>query len=102
MVTVETAITLTVVIAVLALALGGLSLVRQQADLCHAAREAARAHSVGEDASAAAYTAMPGASVSATQAGTMVTVTASRTVAAWPRDLECQATTRLEFAGGNP
>ena len=101
MVTVETAITLTVVIAVLALALGGLSLVRQQADLCHAAREAARAHSVGEDASAA-YTAMPGASVSATQTGTMVTVTASRTVAAWPWDLECQATTRLEFAGGNP
>ena len=54
MVTVEVALTIGIVTIVVAMLLAGLSVVGKQSQVCTAARESARAYSIGQDPIAAA------------------------------------------------
>ncbi len=101
MVTVETAISLVAVMLILITVVGALGAVRAQTILCQGAREAARAHSVGEDAAATATRVVPGSAVAVSVESENVTATVRRTithVGSWSWNLECAATTRLESA----
>lgn len=61
MVTVEAAVSVTALVAVLALLLGAIGVVRTQAELCQSVREGARAESLGQEGSAAVSARFSGA-----------------------------------------
>lgn len=101
MVTVEAAFGIAALIAMLALLVGALSIVRLQADVCHAVREAARAETVGESGQAAASRVVSRpVSVSAEAAGEWLRVTASSPAASFAGisvgTLTCEVSTYLE------
>lgn len=94
--TVELAIGMTALIAVLALLVAALGAVRVHADICQAVREGARAAAVGDSAADAVVRSLPRArSVSVDESGEWVTVSA-RADTAIGLPVGCTATTLLE------
>lgn len=101
MVTVEMAISLGALVVVFAMLVAGLGVMRQQADLCQAVREAARAAAIGEDPHAAAVRSYPRIGALAVErSGDWVRATGTAPAfgaagTAWPQ-LSCNLTTAAE------
>lgn len=96
MVTVETAIGIAALVAVLALLIGAVNVVQGQAGLCQAVREGARSASVGSSAVAATTQSFPKAfNVTEDFADGWVTVSGSAKALEFGV-LHCSATTLLE------
>lgn len=77
MVTVEVALTIGIVTIVVAMLLAGLSVVGKQSQVCTAARESARAYSIGQDPIAAAQAVNEQVQIDVTNQGATVSVTGS-------------------------
>lgn len=75
MVTVETALTIGVVVVAVALLIAGLTAAGKQAQVCTVSREAARAYSIGQNPNAAATAIDSEVSIEISDTGNMVSVT---------------------------
>lgn len=104
MVTVEAAMGISAIVAVLGLVVGAINVVRVQADLCQVARDQARGASVGEKPSESLGSSLriPSLAVSEEYQGDWVSVTASSgafAVGSWSiGSLHCEASTLIEPA----
>lgn len=94
--TVELAIGMAALIAVLSLLVGAMGAMRTQAEVCQAVREGARAAAVGESAPAAVASSFPRAvGVTVNKSGGWVTVSAS-SESVLGVSLACSASTLAE------
>ena len=93
MVTVEIAVGIAAVVAVLVIALGAIAVVRTQADVCHSARTAARSAAVGEPSPTPAALSYGGQWVSASASAPAVQLGPF----SWG-SLQCEATALREEA----
>lgn len=107
MVTVEMAVGMTALIAVLAMLVGALTVVRSQAEICQAVREGARAAAMGQPAASAVTYRYPQATdVSVGGGGQWVRVAASAPVELFGQwgftSVHCEAATLVEPTAGSP
>lgn len=107
MVTVEIAVGMAALIAVLALLVGALAVMKNQAEVCQAVREGARAASVGTSGPAAVTERYPRATnILVSGADQWVRVSASAPVQIIPgwqfSSVQCQAVTLMEPGAASP